>query len=119
MLCTFAYAARYSASNCIEHLWAPLSNTLASAIVSSKVPGDSKPPPMQRTLSDDQKRAKEKIAFVNAMNKLENVYWNSSESDGFPVSVKTIECGDDDLIWKDYEQVKEFLKSPIRDTHNY
>ena len=119
MLCTFAYAARYSASNCIEHLWAPLSNTLASAILSSKVPGDSKPPPMQRTLSDDQKRAKEKIAFVNAMNKLENVYWNSSESDGFPVSVKTIECGDDDLIWKDYEQVKEFLKFPIRDTHNY
>ena len=119
MLCTFTYAARYSASNCIEHLLAPLSNTLGSVILSSKVPGDSKPPTMQGTLSDDQKRAKEKIAFVNAMNELENVYWNSSEFDGFPVSVKAIECGDDDLIWKDYEQVKEFLKSPIRDAHNY
>ena len=53
------------------------------------------------------------------MNELENVYWNSSEFDGFPVSVKAIECGDDDLMWKDYEQVKEFLKSPIRDAHNY
>ena len=119
LLCTFTYAAQYSAYNCIEHLWAPLSNKLASVILSSKVLGDSKPPAMQGTLSNDERRAKENIVFDNAMNELENVYWNSSEFDGFPVLVKTIECGNDDLVGKYYEQVKEFLKSPIRDTQKY
>ena len=119
MLCTFTYAARYSPYNCIEHLQAALSNKLASVILSSKVPEDSKPQAMQGTLSNNQIRAKEKIVFDSAMNELENFYWNSSEFDGFPVSVKTIECGDDNLVWKDCEQVKEFLKSPIRDAHKY
>ena len=103
LLCTFTYAARYSTYNCIEHLWASLSNKLASVILSSKVPGDSKPPAMQGTLSNNQIRAKEKVVFDSAMNDLENVYWNSSELDGFPVSVKTIECGDEELVWNDYE----------------
>ena len=58
---------------------------------------------MQRALSNNQIRAKEKVVFDSAMNDLENVYWNSSELDGFPVSVKTIECGDEKLVWKDYE----------------
>ena len=119
MLCTFTYAARHSSYNCIKYLLAPLSNKLASVILSLKVPGDSKPPAMQGTLSNDQIRAKEKIVFDSAMNELKNVYWNSSEFDGFPVLVKTIECGNDDLVWKDYEQVKEFLKSLIRDAHKY
>ena len=58
---------------------------------------------MQGILSNNQIRAKEKVVFDSAMNDLENVYWNSSELDGFPVSVKTIECGDEELVWNDYE----------------
>ena len=58
---------------------------------------ETKPPAMQETLSNDQIRAKEKIAFDSAMNELENVYWNSRKVDGSPVLVKTIEFGDDDL----------------------
>ena len=64
-------------------------------------------------------RTKEKIVFDNAMNELENTYWENCEFDGFPVSVKTIDCGEDNLVWSDYELVKEFLKSPLRDAHKY
>ena len=45
---------------------------------------------MQGTLSNNKIRAKEKVSFDSAMNELENVYWNSSKFNWFPVLVKTI-----------------------------
>ena len=44
LLCICSYAARYSAYNPIEHLWAPMSKRLASVRFSAVAEGDEKPP---------------------------------------------------------------------------
>ena len=44
MLSAFTYALRYSAFNCVEHLWSPLSNKLSGVVFSNIASGDSKPP---------------------------------------------------------------------------
>ena len=58
-LSVFTYAARYSAFNYIEHLWAPLSDKLSSVVLSSKLPGESRPPAQQGGLSVEALRKKE------------------------------------------------------------
>ena len=40
MLAVFTYAPRYSAFNCIEHLWSPLSNKLTGVVFSNIVSGN-------------------------------------------------------------------------------
>ena len=44
------------------------------------------------------------------MNEIENRHWNGLLYDGFEVEVNVIPCGEDDLIFKDYEVIKDFLK---------
>ena len=51
ILSVFTYAARYSAFNCIEHLWSPLSNKLSGVQFSPKLKEESKPPAYQGGLS--------------------------------------------------------------------
>ena len=43
-LAVFTYAARYSAYNCIEHLWEPLSNKLSGVTFNAINPCDKKVP---------------------------------------------------------------------------
>ena len=107
----YSYAARYSAYNCVEHLWAMMSNLLPAVILSPVVPGDSKPPAMQTKLSPDAIKDKEKVVFDNAMAKIEEAYWKDACFDGFNVDISIIPCGEDDLIFKDYEGIKKVLKS--------
>ena len=40
MLAVFTYAPRYSAFNCIEHLWSPLSNKLTGVVFSNIASGN-------------------------------------------------------------------------------
>ena len=83
----YSYAARYSAYNCVEHLWAMMSNMLSAVILSPVVPGDSKPPAMQTKLSPDAIKDKEKVVFDNAMAKIEEAYWKDACFDGFNVDI--------------------------------
>ena len=57
-ICT--YASRYSAFNCIEHLWSPLSRNLAGVVFPNTLQGESKPPIHQGDLTKDQCKEKEK-----------------------------------------------------------
>ena len=48
----FTHAAHYSAFNCIEHLWSPLSDKVGGIAFSSCRPGDDKPPAKPAGLND-------------------------------------------------------------------
>ena len=53
------------------------------------------------------------------MLSMENRHWTNTTFDGFPVDVTTIKCGEDKLLYDDYEKLKKFLKSPLREIHEY
>ena len=39
------------------------------------------------------------------MLSMENGHWKNTTFDGFPVDVMTIKCGEDKLLYDDYEKV--------------
>ena len=49
ILSVFTYAARYSAFNCIEHAWSPLSNHLTGVVFSPTIEGESIAPALAST----------------------------------------------------------------------
>ena len=59
-LSAFTYATCYSAFNCIEHLWSPLSNKLSGGTFSNIASGDSKPP-NQLSLPENEIKEKKLI----------------------------------------------------------
>ena len=112
------YAARYSAFNPIEHAWSPLSNKLAGVIFDPKLEFDAKSPCQQSDLSNYQLKEKEFAVFDQTLNDL-SLYWKNSPFDGFTISIKKINCGEDKLLWDDYNKVKEFFKAPVRELHTF
>ena len=61
---------------------------------------------------------KEYRVFDQAIEDLEH-YWTGSLFDGFEINPKRVICGVDNLEWDDFQQVKEFYKSPIRNLDQY
>ena len=59
MLCITSFAARYSAYNPIEHLWAPLSKKLCSVRLSPVAEVDEKAPYYISGLSGETRKAKD------------------------------------------------------------
>ena len=112
------YAARYSAFNPIEDLWSPLSDMLAGVVFSPKLDGDTKPLCLQSQLSPDELREKEYAVFDNAISEL-STFWKEAKFDGFPIQIEKIICGNDNLKWNDFENVKRFFKAPVRDLSKY
>ena len=112
------YAARYSAFNSIEHFWSPLSDMLAGVVVSPKLNAGTKPPCQQSQLSPDELREKEYAVFDNAISEL-STFWKEAKFDGFPIQIKKIISGNDNLKWNDSENVKRFFKALVRDLSKY
>jgi len=98
----FSYAARYSAFNPIEHLWSPLRNKLAGVVFKSKLDGEDKPPSAQTKLLADVIKEKEKVVFDRALRKLKED-WDDMTFAEHPITVDTVLCGEDDLLYYDYE----------------
>ena len=48
-----------------------------------------------------------------------NDHWKGAKFDGSSVIAYPVLCGEDDLLYDDYEATKEFLSCPIRDIHKY
>ena len=119
LLSIFTYAARYSAFNPIEHLWSILSNKLSGVVFNSKVDGESKPPSQQSGLSNEQIQEKEKIVFDKVLIELQRAHWESSSFDGFDINISPVFCGEDDLIWNDYDEIKKFLRCPLNSLHQH
>ena len=91
---------------------------LAGVIFSPKMEGDSKPPCEQSKLSKIQLQEKEFSVFNKAISELKG-YWKDAKFDSYPVVIDTVKCGEDELRWNDYDRVKTFFKSPLRDLHNF
>ena len=102
----------------ILHIWSPLSNTLAGVVFQPKLEGDNNSPCQQSALTSDQLKQKEFAVFDQALKEL-NLYWENSYFDGFKISLKIINCGEDILKWSDFERMKGYLKAPARDLHNF
>ena len=119
ILSVFSYAARYSAFNCIEHLWSPLSNKLAGVQFSPTLEGESKPPAHQGGLSKEELFNKEKKVFDKAILSIANDHWQGAKFDTFPVISHPVLCGEDNILYDDYDTVKAFLSCPIRDIHKH
>ena len=118
LLSVSTYAARYSAYNTVEHAWSHLSNLLAGVVFGPKLEGDSKPPCNQRNLSANEIKEKEYAVFDKAISDLAHC-WKNAEFNVYPVRIKAIICGVDNLKWGDYPTVKDFFKVPLRDLHQY
>ena len=87
---------RYSAYNPIEHVWSPLSSSLAGAVFSPKMEGDSKPPCDQKNLSANQIKEEKYAVFDKAISDLAH-RWESAEFHGYSIKVKAIISGENDL----------------------
>ena len=101
-------------------MWSPVSNALAGVILSSCIPGETVPPAKQSTksLSPVEREQKEAIVFNNAMQSCAD-HWKDLTFDGFPVNATVVKCNEDELKFKDYETIKEFLSCPLRDLHKF
>lgn len=119
ILSVMTYAARYSAFNPVEHLWAPLSNRLSGVVFPPLVDGDKAAPALQSGIDEATIRQKESIVFDRAMNDMKDKHWKDFGFDGFPVHVKVIPCNNDNLLFDDFNEVKACLKSPLRDLHQH
>ena len=59
------------------------------------------------------------MVFDAAMHSLERDVRIDSNFYTFTVRVQTVKCGEDKLLFDDYDNVKAFLKSPIREIHQF
>ena len=116
ILGVMTYAARYSAFNPIEHCWSPLSNKLSGVTFSPLENEDDASAP---GFSKEELKEKEKVVFDRAMKSLAEYHWNNFKFNEFPVDVEPVLVGEDELLFDDYDRVKSFLKTPIRDLHKY
>ena len=73
---------------------------------------------MQSGLSENVQKEKEYAAFDQAIKDLE-AYWTESLFDDFKISLKGIYCGNNNLVWSDFDRMKEYYKSPIRNLSQY
>ena len=46
-------------------------------------------------------------------------HWKDATFDEFPINVSVIQCSNNNLLSDDYVRVKEFLKSPLRQAHEF
>lgn len=100
-------------------LWSTLSNHLAGVVFSPKLDGDIKPPCDQSKLSAAQLVEKECAVFNKAINDLSG-YWEGARFDDNPIEIKKVTCSNQTkLTWDDFEDVKCYLKAPIRELHKY
>lgn len=56
--------------------------------------------------------------FNKAISKLKG-YWKDAKFDSYHVVIDTVKCGEGELRWNDYNRVKIFFKSQLRDIHNF
>ena len=75
--------------------------------------GESKPPIHQGGLTKDLCAEKEKQIFDHAMENIENRYWPNMTFDDLNVIIQTVRCNEDDIIFQDYDKVKEFLGAAL------
>ena len=62
---------------------------------------------------------KECAAFNKAINDLSG-YWEGARFDDNPIEIKKVTCSNQTkLTWDDFEDVKCYLKAPIRELHIY
>ena len=96
----------------------PLSNKLSGVVFSPQIDGESKPPSQQGKITKEELRRKEKIVFDNAINQLQQ-HWANSSFDDLPISVTPVLCGENPLLWDDYDYVKEYLSCPLNSIHKF
>ena len=119
ILDVMTYAARYSAFNPIEHLWAPLSNRLSGVVFSQTIEGETGAPAQQSSLDEASLIEKERVVFDTAMKNIRDDHWNDFEFDNFEMNLDIVECNHDQLLFNDYKQAKAAMKSGIRNLHNH
>ena len=119
ILDVMTYAARYSAFNPIEHLWAPLSNRLSGVVFSQTIERETVAPAQQSSLDEASLIEKESVVFDTAMKSIRDDHWNDLEFDNFEMNLDIVECNHDQLLFNDYKQAKAAMKSGIRNLHNH
>ena len=119
ILCVMTYTARHSAFNSIEHLWSPCADRLFGVVFLPIEDGDESAPALQTKLSSDVSVDKEKRIFDRAMETIRDKHWYDMTSDNMPIDVNVVSCNEDQLLFDDYDKVKAFLKSPLRNLHEY
>ena len=70
-------------------------------------------------MNKDEIYEKERVIFDIAMHSIEDGHWNNVTLGGNLVTVKTVDTGKDDLLFDDFDKVKEYLKSPLCNIHSY
>ena len=96
-----------------------LSKKLAGAVFPNILQGESKPLIHEGGLTKDQCAEKEKQIFDHAMENTENGYCSNITLNNSDVTVQTVCCNEDDLIFQDYDKVKEFLGATLHEIHEY
>ena len=48
-----------------------------------------------------------------------STFWEEAKFDGFLIQIKKIICGNNNLKWNDFENVKQFIKAPVHDLSKY
>lgn len=72
--------------------------------------GESRPP-INQSISDDEKEVKEHQVFNSAMQKLEDTYWRNVKHDGQPINVSHVPSGDEELVYMDFRKIHSIVSN--------
>ena len=72
-------------------MWSPQSNDLTGLRLSATLEGETSPPSLQATLSDEEALRKKALIHDDAISTVKN-HWEGKCYDGFPVHAVAIPC---------------------------
>ena len=93
-------------------------NVLSGIILPLSIERESAAPSKQVKLTKEERYSKEKVTFDDAMEKCFQ-YCQRLKFDGNDIHTSVIKCKEDDLQFNDYEYLQDFLKTSIKQLHEF
>ena len=76
-------------------------------------------PAQQHGLTESEILKIEFEVFDRALYDIAEKHWQNITFDGYPINVEVIPCGDERLLFGDFHKMKECLKSPLQNLHEF
>ena len=76
-------------------------------------------PAQQHGLTESEILKKEFEVFDRAIYDIAEKHWQNMTFDGYPIDLEVVPCGNERLLFGDFHRMKECLKSPLRNLHEF
>ena len=109
------FGANLSAYNPIERAWAPITKTMAGVRFHDVLPGEKESPAEQKSLTEEERNAKEKIIFDKAMDEASSLISTASYA-GDNIQCTWVECLSvcEKSDKETFEEIHQFTEGPLK-----